>query len=170
MSKVFITGSGGVGKSTVIKNLVERGFTAYDTDDMPGVTRLEDKEGNPKEWPTGYIDWSKYQWNWQRPEIEKLLMSDETVFMGAMPSNWREFVGDFDTTIAVTVNSQVHEQRLKTRNVHEHGQGKRNIADNIYSQEQNLGKFVAAGAIVVDNDRPIDEVVDEILAISHVDR
>jgi broad-specificity NMP kinase len=170
MSKVFITGAGGVGKSTIIKDLAERGFSAYDTDSISGATRLQDKAGNDKAWPAGYIDWSEYRWNWQRPKINQLLASEETVFLGAIPSNWKEFVDEFDTIIALRVDSGLQEQRLKDRNIHIYGQGEQNIADNIASQAQLLRELTAEGAKIVDNSHPIDQVVDEILVLSHVDR
>lgn len=163
MPKVFIIGSGGVGKSTVIKHLQERGFTAYDTDDIPGVHRVEDAAGTPTNFPEGYIDWNKYRWNWQRPAVEKLLASDQTVFLGAHPSNWQDFVNDFDTVIALTVDSAAHEHRLRTRKTHTFGQGEENIREQIWAQQKELQEFVDVGAIVVKNDRPIDQVVDEIL-------
>jgi dephospho-CoA kinase len=170
MPKVFIIGSGGVGKTTVIKRLQERGFTAYDTDDMPGVHRVEDASGTPTSFPKGYVDWSKYRWNWQRPAVEKLLASDQTVFLGAFPSNWKDFVGDFDTTIALTVDSATHEHRLRTRNAATYGQGEENIREQIWAQDKELKEFVDAGAITVVNDRTIDEVVDEILKDAHVNQ
>jgi len=168
MRKIFIIGSGGVGKSTVIKRLKERGFTAYDTDDMPSVHRVEDASGAPTNFPKGYIDWTKYRWNWQRPAIEKLLVSDDTVFLGAYPSNWDDFVNDFDTIIALTADTLTHEHRLRTRNTHTYGQSEENIREQINQQAEELAKFTAAGAIEVTNNRPIDETVNEILKISNV--
>ena len=44
MGKYLITGVAGSGKSSVIDELRNRGFAAYDTDDLPDVTRLQDKE------------------------------------------------------------------------------------------------------------------------------
>jgi len=171
MPKVFITGSGGVGKSTIIKRLQERGFTAYDTDDMPGVTRLEDYLTHlPVEWPEGYVDWSKYRWNWQRPAIERLLASDDTVFLGAYPSNWDDFMSDFDIVVALTADTTAHEQRLRTRNTHTYGQGEENIREQVNHQAEKLAEFIAAGAIGVVNDKSIDKVVDEILKIAHVNQ
>ncbi len=168
MAKVFIIGSGGVGKSTVIKRLKERGYTAYDTDDMPGVHRVEDASGTPTSFPEGYIDWGKYRWNWQRPAVEELLASDENVFLGAYPSNWADFIEDFDTVIALTVGPEAHEHRLRTRNAHTYGQGEENIREQLWAQAEELIKFTTAGAIAVVNDQPIDVVVDEILKITHV--
>ena len=44
MGKYFITGREGSGKITVIKVLQGRGFTAYNTDDLPETTKLQNKE------------------------------------------------------------------------------------------------------------------------------
>ena len=168
MPKIFITGSGGTGKSTIIKRLSERGYTAYDTDDMPETTRLENLAGEPVEWPDGFVDWSKYRWNWQRPAIEKLLASDDTVFLGAIVGNQKDFADLFDTIIALTADPATHEHRRRTRSVHTHGQDDRNIRHSIEVQAEKLKRFMAYGAIPVVNNRPLDEVVDEILAIAHV--
>lgn len=170
MPKIFITGSGGVGKSTVIRRLSERGFTAYDTDDMPGVTHLEDLTGQPVEWPKGYVDWNKYRWNWQRPAIKKLLASSETVFLGAIPSNWKDFMEYFDAIIALTVDSETHRKRLQTRNAHTYGQGEDNIRDSVAHQPRMLSEFRTGGATMLENDRSVDEVIDEILKITHVNQ
>ena len=170
MSKIFITGSGGVGKTTVIKQLRERGYTAYDTDDIPGANRLEDKRtGEELPWPEGYIDWKNiYTWNWQRPKITELLASDETVFIGAVVGNWRDFLNEFDTFIVLSTPEHLHLHHLQTRNAHTHGQGEQNVTEMVARQQQAMDKFIAAGAIRVINDRSIDEVVDEILRVSHV--
>jgi dephospho-CoA kinase len=54
MSKFLITGRQGSGKTTVIKQLQKLGYTAYNTDDLPDVTKLQDKEtGETIEWPEG---------------------------------------------------------------------------------------------------------------------
>ncbi|HSX43053.1 MAG TPA: AAA family ATPase [Candidatus Saccharimonadales bacterium] len=170
MPKVFITGSGGVGKSTIIQRLQERGFTAYDTDDMPGVTRLENLVGEHVDWPEDYVDWNKYRWNWQRTAIEKLLASSETVFLGAHPSNWADFVHVFDVMIVLSIDTKTHEHRLRTRNTHTYGQGEQNIREQMYAQNQERAAFLAAGAIEVANNHSVDTVVDEILSIAHVDQ
>ena len=48
---VLITGSSGTGKSTVIKELKRRGYTAIDGDEEPGLSRLEIQEtGEPTDW------------------------------------------------------------------------------------------------------------------------
>ena len=44
MASYLITGDPGAGKPAVAGALARLGHAAYDTDDMPAVTRLEDKQ------------------------------------------------------------------------------------------------------------------------------
>jgi dephospho-CoA kinase len=118
MSKYLITGRQGSGKTTVIKQLQKLGYTAYNTDDLPNLTKLQDREtGETIEWPDGKVDWSRYAWNWQKPEIEKLLASDEIVFIGAVVSNQVDFYPMFDKVFVITVSVNTLKTRLEN---HEH--------------------------------------------------
>ena len=118
MSKYLITGRQGSGKTTVIKQLQKLGYTAYNTDDLPNLTKLQDREtGETIEWPDGKVDWSRYAWNWQKPEIEKLLASDEIVFIGAVVSNQVDFYPMFDKVFVITVSINTLKTRLEN---HEH--------------------------------------------------
>ena len=118
MGKYLITGRQGSGKTTVIKQLQKLGYTAYNTDDLLDVTKLQDKETKETiEWPEGKVDWSRYAWNWQKPEIEKLLASDEIVFIGAVVSNQVDFYPMFDKVFVITVSVNTLRTRLEN---HEH--------------------------------------------------
>ena len=118
MGKYLITGRQGSGKTTVIKQLQKLGYTAYNTDDLLDVTKLQDKETKETiEWPEGKVDWSRYAWNWQKPEIEKLLASYEIVFIGAVVSNQVDFYPMFDKVFVITVSVNTLKTRLEN---HEH--------------------------------------------------
>lgn len=163
MSKYLITGRQGSGKTTIIKILQERGFTAYNTDDLPESTKLQDKvTGETIPWPDGKVDWTKYAWNWQRSEIERLLASDETVFLGAIVSNQKDFYTLFDKVFLLTIDSDTLRQRLET---HEHashhlpGEIERILLDHELKQE----RLMKQGAESIVATRPPQEVVDDIL-------
>ena len=57
MGKYLIAGPPGSGKSSVIRELQSKNITAYDADSYPGMTLLEDNNGNHVPWPSGAIDW-----------------------------------------------------------------------------------------------------------------
>jgi len=165
--KVFITGSAGTGKTTVIKTLAEKGYAAYDTDDVPGSTQLELRAtGEPTNWPTGYVDWAKYSWRWQEDKIRELLASDDTVFLGAVVGNWQAFVKFFDVFIVLTVDTVILYERLTSRDVHEFGQNPQNIQLTVEHAKKKTAEFIEAGAIAIDSGRPILEVVSNILRVT----
>lgn len=158
--KVFITGRQGTGKTTVIRELQRRGYTAYNTDELPGVTRLEETAtGKPVDIPHSEVDWDVTSWNWQAEALQKLLDSAETVFIGAVVSNQADFYHKFDKMFALIVTP---EQLGRNLRAHEHGYDDtwiQRILDHQYRQQ----KFLDAGAMPLDNNRPVAETVDELL-------
>lgn len=163
MGRYLITGRQGSGKTTLIKILQDRGFAAYNTDDLPEATKLQDNSsGEVIDWPDGKVDWSKYSWNWQRNEIEKLLHSADNVFIGAVVSNQTEFYELFDQIFVITLSSDSLRLRLES---HEHashhlpGVIERILADHQAKQQS----FINEGAIPINGERPPADIADNLL-------
>lgn len=164
--KVLITGSPGIGKSTVIHELQKLGMTAYDTDEMPDVSRLEIKAtGEPVEWPTGVIDWDKYGWHWQKEPLETLLNSGEDVYIGAIMSNQHKFYDMFDLIIGLYIDEEKHLQRLQSRPEREFNNSDEAHARIIKKAQQKRQLFADAGAIMIDNSGPVAEVAQHIIEV-----
>ena len=91
MAKFLITGDPGSGKSALAEALARRGYTAYDTDDLPDVTRLEDTAGRP-------VDCAQnHRWTGRgtagtgkRQALRERLASAGTVFVAAKVSEARK--------------------------------------------------------------------------------
>lgn len=163
--KVLITGTSGSGKTTILKELKRRGYATYNTDDMPGLTRLEVK--NTKEaadWPAGLIDWSYYAWNWQDKAIRSLLNTDETIFVGAVTGNQKQYYPLFDLIIALTVSDEELYRRRMTREEKRNNDDEQNVTSAIKKNQEKIVAFKRDGAILVANDREVAKVVDEILS------
>lgn len=163
MGKYFITGRQGSGKTSVIKHLQKLGYTAYNTDDLPDVTKLQDKETKETiEWPKGEVDWSRYVWNWQKPEIEKLLASSDSVFIGAVVSNQQEFYPMFDKVFVITVSANTLKARLEN---HEHSShhlpGEIDRITNDHERKQAL--FIKEGAEPISGEPSTEEIANTIL-------
>jgi broad-specificity NMP kinase len=170
MSKFLITGRQGCGKTTAIKLLERSSFAAFNTDDIVGATRLENKTtGETIDWPSEKVDWTVYAWNWQRSVIEDLLSRDETVFLGGVVSNQKDFYDLFDKVFVLMVSTGTLEQHLKT---HEHashhlpGEIER-ILTNHEAKQQAL---VDDGGIPIDANRSPVEIVQDILKIAEIDK
>jgi broad-specificity NMP kinase len=164
MSNYLITGSQGSGKTTVIKQLQKLGYTAYNTDDLPDVTKLQDIEtGETIEWPDGKVDWSRYAWNWQEKEIMKLLRNDDTVFIGAVVSNQEKFYDLFDKVFIIIVGPETLRRRLLS---HEHKSHHLPgfIEKMILNHEKRQNEYIKNGAIPVSGEGTPSEIANSILS------
>lgn len=168
MGKYLITGRQGSGKTTIIKLLQEQGYTAYNTDDLPETTKLQNKEtGKVIEWPDGQVDWSIYAWNWQKPEIERLLASNDNVFLGAVVSNQTDFYPMFDKVFVITVKPETLRQRLSA---HEHASHHLpGVIDRILTNHnEKQQRFIEEGAIPISGEGSPEEIIEEILLSSGI--
>lgn len=164
--KVLITGSSGVGKTTVIEELAKRGYMAIDGDDEPGLAQLViASTGKPADWPEGYIDWSYYHWDLQLPVLKEVLKRGDTVFLGGVYSNQPDYYYLFDKIIALTITPEEHLQRLRARPPREAGDHEQNIQDRLHKYSIMLKRFLDGGAVTVDASLDIDATVDAILKL-----
>ncbi len=132
---------------------------------MPDVTRLEDHNGRPVEWPEGTVDWSKYAWNWQEAGLQKLLASAETVFVAAIVSNQARFYHLFEAILVLIGDPGTLRHRLLGRTENDYGKHPDELA-GILSHHAELERELlsAPGAAAIDATKPLDVVVDEITA------
>lgn len=164
MAKYFISGAAGAGKSTVIAELKQRGYVAYDLEQVPGAVRMEDKAGNPVPTPEHPIDWSKYASNWQHDTIMKLITGSGTIFVGGLANNQQEFYGNFDKIFVLRVTPDVQKHRLLTRTNKSFGKHPKELADSLeYGVLRDKNLMNQPQAIVIDATQPLNKVVDNIL-------
>ena len=163
--KVFITAVSGVGKSTVVNELVNRGYTAYDADDSGiNLTRLEIKaSGEHVEWPKGFVDWTYYAWNANETRLQELLAENDTVFIAGILGNQRKLYHYFDRLIALVLDDpKERERRLTMRPKREFGDDDKNNQRRLERYSQHMAQFAASGLIMVDNSGSIKDTVDQI--------
>ncbi len=164
MGKYLIAGSPGSGKTSVIRELERRGFSAYDTDSHPGASRLQDKQGNFVSFPDGHIDWDIYEWNWQKDIIEQLLSSDSTVFLGGITTNGKEMYALFDKIFVLTLDDTTLKDRILSRTDKDCGKHPDQLKGEIeYRPILQAELLEEPQAVAVNAMQPINKVVDEIL-------
>jgi dephospho-CoA kinase len=166
--KVFITAVSGVGKTAVVNELVERGYTAYDADDRElRLTRLEVKEtGEPVDWPEGFVDWSYYSWNADEARLQELLADNDTVFVAGFLGNQERLYHYFDKLIALTIDPTEHERRLGARPKREFGDDEKNNQRRLERYSIHMANFAASGFVMVDNTGSVDKTVDHLEEIT----
>lgn len=164
--RVFITGVSGVGKTTVTQELARRGFTAYDTDEIPGLARLELRAtGEPVDWPTGQIDWGKYAWNIIPEVLEEILSQEENIFLSGVCGNQDLFYNKFGKLIVLTVDPETHLHRMRSRPYRGSNDDEINIQQRVAKYEVMLQRFLDSGFIPVDNSDTAAKTADNILRI-----
>lgn len=162
MGKYLITGRPGSGKTTVIEALKRRGFQAFNTDDMPEMTKLEEQEtGKPVSWPAGVVDWKSYIWNWQEAGLRKLLQGDDDVFIGAIVGNQQEFYPLFDKIFALTVSAETLRKRLDSHAYQRTAEEKEQAIAVHYDKQ---ARFEKQELVLIPADGSVNEIVDDILA------
>jgi adenylate kinase family enzyme len=170
--KKLIIGRAGSGKSSVARELLTRGYDAYDADKVPGLARWEDaKTGQPtRPNDVAYIDSSKFHWNWQTKKIDSLLASKPNLFLCGGADNDLSFASSFDQTFILNPSPRVQSQRLQSmQRSQENTYGTHpDMIPIVLAEQAELAAAAAEmGATVINADQPIDKVVDDILNSTH---
>jgi shikimate kinase len=105
MKRVLLTGMSGTGKSSVVRDLVARGYKAVDTDD----------------------GWSEPQPDgrqlWREDAIEALLATEDTdvLFVAGCEENQAKFHQQFDCIVLLSAPLETLVERLATRSNNSYG-------------------------------------------------
>jgi len=144
--------------------LADRGFKAYDSESMKGVTRLEYKAtGEPADWPEAPINWDIYDFVWQEDGLRKLIASADVVFIGASVGNQEKFYFLFDKVFVLTLDNQHLKARLASRDK-SFGKHPEELAGILaYNVEQQNKYMSAPYAVTIDASRSLDQIIDNIL-------
>lgn len=166
--KLLITGNSGSGKSTLLPEFAKHGFTTYNTDDVPGICRLENQQtGEPVDWPDGYIDWSVYAWRWQAESLRTLLDSAANVAIAAVMANQRDFYDWFDLRFALTVDNDTLAKHWRGSSDHHKDHHPQNLERALARNKIKEQQFIDDGCIPIAGGRPVAEMTQEILDVIH---
>jgi broad-specificity NMP kinase len=166
MAAYLITGSPGAGKTSIIEELQRRGYAAYNTDDMPEITRYYDLHTGKRmdSNPPAPIDFARYAWNWNIEALKKLLNSADIVFVGGITGNTIPNLNLFDRIFVPHPNLSELERRIITRTNNDFGKHPDELADILKEHDGSDEFWRSKGAVVINADRPIGEITDDILA------
>jgi hypothetical protein len=141
-------------------------LAAYDLEEIPGVIRLEVKAtGEPADWPDGYVDWNHYAWRMQAEPLQSFLDSIEgDIYVSGSANNQVEFYALFDKVLVLTLDDPgVLRHRLETRSAHDFGQTPANIDGAVERFQRKQTELLTHGGVAIDNNRPLDEVLDHVI-------
>lgn len=170
MPLIYITGNSGSGKSSVRKELLRRGYEAYDTDDDDItawrhkttdklVVRPVAEHDRTKEW------YDEHDWKMSRQKVEELAAKakDKPIFLCGSPSNADEMLDLYDKIICLTLDKETLKNRIASRTDHDFGKAPDELNNILGWHDSFQDRYKDMGAVMIDAAQPIEDVVDSIL-------
>lgn len=148
MTRILVTGMSGTGKSAVAGELRRRGFDVIDTD--RDAHRIAD-DG---------------EWLWDEVVVAAFLSADtpDARFVIGSASNQVAFYDRFDHIALLTASTDVMIERIRTRTSNPFGKSDGEMAKVLSDKETFEPMMRRAAHSVIDTDRPLTDVVDEVVA------
>jgi broad-specificity NMP kinase len=167
MNKIYITGITGTGKTTVYEELKKRGFHAIsleETDDLCCWVNKVTKENVEREVELNRDFTSKHDWICDTEYLKKLLdKKADMVFVLGVASNQDEFLDIFDKVMVLQCKPETFLHRITHRTNNEFGKDK-SLQETILGwYEKFEDKMLKKGAISINTDRPVNEVVEDVI-------
>jgi len=162
--KIYITGVSGAGKTSLARALTTRGVNAIDLDEISHWENKETKEvvgweaGANEEWMSNHAwvcDMSKLK--------EGLALAEHSVLCGHA-SNQDEYMALFDKTFVLNCLAETIMHRLATRTDNDFGKHPDDLARILNWNKGFTDWMVGKGAAILDGEKPLNDLVDEIIA------
>jgi shikimate kinase len=178
MPLTLVTGTSTSGKSAVAKELVKRGYEAYDTE-HDGISAWYNKKTGKRTAEFGVMPerteaWlSQHEWrtsiDWVKQKAAEV--KDKHIFLCGGAANEAEIRVLCQTVIWLKTDEETIRSRVNNARDHDYGTQPHELAqiikENSYNETIYQNKF---GAIMIDARQPIDVVVDEALKAVGIDQ
>jgi hypothetical protein len=166
---LWVTGSSGVGKSTVCGLLKGRHALAVDAD-WEGYNHWVDRASGhvvadpPYPVPAGWLE--RYAWRISRAEVEVLAerAHDKTAFLFGSVENEVDVRDLFDHVVCLVADNETLQHRLLSRTTNEFGKHPDELAAALHWNNTVETKYRRLGATIIDGRLPPPKVADAILA------
>jgi broad-specificity NMP kinase len=176
MSLVFVTGSPGVGKSSVCRELRTRGLEAYDTD-ADGLAGWYDKSsGQSVAMPSREVwatpEWQgQHDWHIDKNKVEAIAKTSQRdpVFICGSVANEVQVWDLFSKVFYLLSDETTVRARLLSRADNDFGKEAHELAAILGWLRNAEADYKRFGAEIIDATRPLEQVVDDIVSLSHCD-
>lgn len=168
MKKIYITGVSGSGKTTVAKELGKRGLYAISIDEVSGLCSWihqetgENHRGKDTELTLEFVN--AHAWICDTEYLDKLLSENvDIAFVLGKAGNQDEFLHIFDKILLLECSPETFSARIDARTDNDFGKDPKIKSQILNRYEAYAEKMLAKGAISIDTEKPIDEVVEKII-------
>jgi dephospho-CoA kinase len=165
MKKIYITGVSGTGKTTISKELNKRGYYAISIDEEENLCSWVNQENGKRyvgeaELNPEFVD--RHDWICNI-ELLKKLMEKDLVFVLGMAGNQDDFLQLFDKVLLLECSPETFCARIDQRTDNDFGKHPE-IREQILRRYKSYAeKMLAKGAISINTEKSINEVVEEVL-------
>ncbi|QSB13249.1 AAA family ATPase [Natronosporangium hydrolyticum] len=159
MKRVLLTGMSGTGKSTLVAELVARGYRAVDVD-HPDFSQ---SVSAPREELTGLG--RGQDWVWREDRVGELLAAAGSgpLFIAGCAPNQVKFYPQFDHIVLLTAPAEVMVERLTTRTNNSFGKDPDQLSHTLALKEAIEPLLRRGAGLVIDTARPLEQIVTELL-------
>ncbi len=163
--RYYITGISGTGKSTITAELNKRGIFAVDQDEDLCVWRHnQTKEVVEFEYGIGTEFLESHDWYCDVDKLKEILKGpQDIIFVCGVTANQDEYLNLFDKVFLLRCPPQVFIQRINTRTDNDFGKHVSEREHLLAWQKELEAGLIEKGAIVINCEKPVSEVIEEIL-------
>ena len=176
MPLIYITGVSGTGKSTIMQVLRARGYEAHGVDEEKYADWVNRATGKLDAFPRRNKRIDLHRWYEKHHEvldarnISQLQRSAKTqhklIFLCGSARGERKLWHYFDVTIVLLADARTLKHRIAKRSNSVFGKTSQELAGILRWRARNNARYYCRlGAATVGATKPVDKVVDDILAI-----
>jgi shikimate kinase len=169
MKRVLLTGMSGTGKSTLIRELVARGYKAVDLDADEWSEWVEvEFTGDPTS-PESPVEPGR-DWVWREDRLQDLLSTEhaDVLFISGCAENMANFYAQFDHIVLLTVPAAVILERLASRTTNAYGKRPEEVARVLGLVQTIEPRLRRIAGHEVDTSVPLYQVVAKVLQLVDV--
>ena len=168
MTKYWITGVSGTGKTTVGKHLAKDGTTVVDIEEVAGLCRWENKETKQ---PVAFPDVVTKQFNdthsWSVDTVKLQTLIDESsqpVFIVGMNDSLENQFAEFEKVFVLQCTNEVLRARLQSRTNNSFGKDNTMRDDVLAFHTEYETRLIKNGAIAIDANESVLEVATQVMS------
>lgn len=162
MRRILLTGLSGTGKSTLVRELAQRGYKAVDTDTAEWCEWVPAPVGEDTVRPGS-------DWIWREDRIQALLDAEDAdlLFISGCKPNQVRFYPRFDHVVLLSTPLEVQLARLRTRSSNNYGKAPEDRARILRQRETIEPQLRQAATDEVDTSVSLETVIAAVLDLAN---